>query len=212
MFNLNRFFQSPKLSINTSNFLLNADKKVEEKEEKWGAKKPHKKPKPKTLRAEDSGRCSSEARLRRRTGLPGGRPSQAGAIDGSGLVRLCECPQLSSVRQPGTHWPRRQAPVLRCASLGAWLPAASGARPVPPESLSLSRHAHLRGDWGWASCLAFRSVSRWPGSGAVGVLGSGAGPRLAWFDRGWPSLPSPAPLTEGGGGRQMCSLGKGATG
>ncbi|XP_053426681.1 zinc finger protein 316-like [Nycticebus coucang] len=38
--------------------------------------------------------------LRRRNGLPGGRPSRARAIAGSVPALLCECSQLSSVRPP----------------------------------------------------------------------------------------------------------------
>lgn len=113
-------------------------------------------------------------RLRRRTGLPGGQPLQAGAIAGSVPALLCECPQLSSVRQPGTRGPRRQAPVPRRPSHGAGLLAASGAWPFPAAPRPPSRHAHPRGDWGWASCLAGGGVSPWPGSRAVGALGGGA--------------------------------------
>lgn len=146
---------------------------MQTKEEKKKKKKREKEEKSSALRV--LGTVVRGPRLRRRTGWPGGRPRQAGAIAGSVPALLCECPQLSSVRQPGTCCPRRQAPVPCHPSLGAWLLVASGAWPVPPEPLSLSRHAHPRGDWGWASCLAVGSVSPWPGSGAVGALGGGRG-------------------------------------
>lgn len=70
-------------------------------------------------------------RLRRRNALPGGRPRRTAAIAGSVPALLCECPQLSSVLPPGTRCPGRLASVARRPSLGAWLPAASGAWPFP---------------------------------------------------------------------------------
>lgn len=90
--------------------------------------------------AEDTGHCSSGAlrtlgtvvptpRLHRRTSC---RPRPAGAIAGSVPALICKCPQLSSFRPPGTG-PRRQVLVSRRLSLGAWLLAASGAWPFPPD-------------------------------------------------------------------------------
>ncbi|VCW84178.1 unnamed protein product, partial [Gulo gulo] len=109
-------------------------------------------------------------RLRRRTGCLDAGPTTPAPFPeafSSRSANARSCRQLDSQVLV--------APVPCCTSLGPWLLAASGAWPVPPESGSLSRHAHWRGDWGWASCLSFDSVSRWPGSGAVGALGGGRG-------------------------------------
>lgn len=145
-----------------------------------------------TSGAGDSGGCSSDARLRRRTGVPGGRPSRTSAIAGSVPALLCECPQLSSVRPPGIRCPGRQASVPRRPSLGAWLPAASGAWPFPPEPLSLSGPAHPERRLGLGLPRP-RPLSKAADALGGGLAGLGLGAPEPGLGRPWAILLLPVP-------------------
>lgn len=149
--------------------------KEEKKKKREKKKKKKKKKKASKLRAEGSGHCSSRAPAAQAHWLAW-RPAQPSrrhcwkrsrpALRVPSVV-LSSAARYSLLPAPG---PGSPPPLPRRLAPGGVRGVAGPSRaPVP------SRHAHPRGDWGWASCLAVGSVSPWPGSGTVGALGGGRG-------------------------------------